>query len=167
MDPWERQPCDNEASYAAFLRYRDQGPGRKLSLAGVTPQQLLDWHNAHGWRERVAAYDRMMDQAAIEARKAKAAQAAETQDEDHRAILGDARALVRLEMEKRIKDCLANPDTPTMSIAEMHKLLDTVVKLERTQVGKPTEITRLDLSGLTDEELEEAERLARKAKGLG
>ncbi len=167
MVPWEKQECDTEESYAFFLKYRNQGPGRKLYMPGARPQQVRDWHDQHGWKERVLAYDRHVDAEYVRTRTEKAAKAAESRDEDHQAILGDVRALVRLEVEKRVNEGLANPLTPTMTIAELNKLLDTAVKLERTQAGKPTDIVQMDLSGLTDDELQEAYRIARKAKGSG
>lgn len=167
MDPWEKQACDTEASYGAFLAYRDQGPGRKLYMQGYRPQELRDWHDAHGWRERVAAYDRMIDAARVEAVKAKAERAAVAQDEEHRALLADARALVALELEKRVRDCLQNPMTPTMSVSELTRLVEQTVKLERLQDRKATEVVAVDLSTLTEDELAEAERIARKAKGNG
>lgn len=78
IKPWERQPKESEEAYAAFLAYRDMGPGRTLEGAG----KLLEksWkhfgHYSSRWRwvERCEAWDnhlqRERDRVAVaEARK--------------------------------------------------------------------------------------------------
>jgi len=164
VDPWLRQDIDTEASYKAFLVYRDMGPGRRLVIPGTPPQVLLDWFNTHGWADRVKAYDRWLDGQRLSARADRAKAYAASQESDHRALLGDARALVALELEKRVKASLEAGEAPTLSVAELAKLTDLTLKYERVQAGLPTDRVKLDLSNLDDTEIAEALRLAEKAE---
>jgi hypothetical protein len=62
--PWERQPREGEEAYAAFLAYRDLGPGRtheatRLHL-GKRPGYLKPierWSARRDWRRRANAWD--------------------------------------------------------------------------------------------------------------
>ena len=61
---WERQSREGEAAYAAFLAYRDLGPGRTHEAArkvlGKRPGYLKPierWSALRDWRERSCAWD--------------------------------------------------------------------------------------------------------------
>ena len=62
--PWERRPREGERAYAAFLAYRDLGPGRTLEATrtrlGKRPGYLKPierWSALRQWRERSCAWD--------------------------------------------------------------------------------------------------------------
>ena len=62
--PWERQPREGEAAYAAFLAYRDLGPRRTHEATrvrlGKRPGYLKPierWSALRQWRERSCAWD--------------------------------------------------------------------------------------------------------------
>ena len=64
MLPWERQPREGEEAYAAFLSYRDLGPGRTHEatrmLLGKRPGYLKPierWSALRDWRRRSGAWD--------------------------------------------------------------------------------------------------------------
>jgi hypothetical protein len=66
-EPWQRQDAETARAYAAFLRYRDMGPGRTLAdayrqasgkgKASAPSGQWTGWYAAHRWRERAEAWD--------------------------------------------------------------------------------------------------------------
>jgi len=63
--PWERQPNETAAAFAAFESYRALGPKRGLrGLAAALPEQsrrhlrtLEQWSKRYGWVERIKAID--------------------------------------------------------------------------------------------------------------
>ena len=62
--PWERQPREGEEAYAAFLAYRDLGPGRTHEATrkrlGKRPGYLKPierWSALRDWRRRAGAWD--------------------------------------------------------------------------------------------------------------
>lgn len=106
-----------------------------------------------------------MDQARVTAREKRAEDYAANREQEHRTLLGDARAIVALEWEKLAKQVLASGDTSALTVSELTKLTDNIIKLERLTAGQVTVRKAIDLSSLTDEELEIAEYLADKTKG--
>lgn len=93
--PWERQSGETARAYAAFLRFRDLGPGRSLAAAyraatgrqqaGEPSGQWRGWHAAHAWRARAEAWDAHL------ARQAQAEQEAE-----HARVLAEYLARQRI-----------------------------------------------------------------------
>jgi hypothetical protein len=63
--PWERQAGDSPQVWAAFVVYRDMGPGRSLravcSDMGKDLKTIGRWSSRHGWRAKVEAFDREQD----------------------------------------------------------------------------------------------------------
>jgi len=62
--PWERQPREGERAYAAFLAYRDLGPGRTHEATrqrlGKSPGYLKPierWSASWDWRRRAGAWE--------------------------------------------------------------------------------------------------------------
>lgn len=62
---WERQDDETSIAYAAFLRFRDLGPGRSVLAAynqnshraRRAPGQWNKWASQHRWKQRAAAWD--------------------------------------------------------------------------------------------------------------
>jgi len=70
--PWERQPDETDRAWAAFRVYRDLPPAERSYGAAFrktyqkpanyqAPQWYRQWANRHGWRDRVEAWDRHLD----------------------------------------------------------------------------------------------------------
>lgn len=69
--PWEQRDAESSAAFAAFLAYRNLGPGRSLSKAweaskgdrkGIgVPGQWRQWSVTHRWIDRSRAWDRFQD----------------------------------------------------------------------------------------------------------
>ncbi len=63
--PWHRQAWDTDASFEAFVAYRDLGTGRKFKQAADVIRKdeslVRRWAAAHAWRERAVAYDNALD----------------------------------------------------------------------------------------------------------
>lgn len=59
--PWERQPKEGEAAYAAFVKYRDMGETRTLKAVAAKLQKsytlIRRWKDTWNWEERVREYD--------------------------------------------------------------------------------------------------------------
>lgn len=71
---WEMQPTETPRAFAAFVVYRDLGPGRSLAKAadamphGPGVRVMKGWSPAHRWVERARAFDRHQDRIRLAAR---------------------------------------------------------------------------------------------------
>lgn len=145
-EPWDRitdpahQPPETANAYAAFLIYRDQPPGIRSSrkivdqvygpdyteahpLFPAKYQQLQRWSADHRWVERSSLYD---IQRATE-REALAHQA--------RLDMYDRHAAIGSAALNKVIERLRQLDAKTLSVADMVKLLDVGVKVERISRG--------------------------------
>jgi len=65
---WERQRRESPRAYAAFVVYRDLGPGRSLSEAARSLKRsktlLAEWSRTHNWVARADEFDAAMDRRA-------------------------------------------------------------------------------------------------------
>lgn len=90
VDGWLQQPGESDAAYAAFVSYRDVGPGRTVDEAyrrskGVgaegaprdqqetkggarAPGRWREWAKEWSWKDRATAYDNRVQDAVVEAR---------------------------------------------------------------------------------------------------
>jgi hypothetical protein len=63
--PWDRQPDESPPAFEAFAIYRDMAYRRSLAAAAwklsKSKTLLSRWSAAHGWVERVAAWDAYND----------------------------------------------------------------------------------------------------------
>lgn len=64
--PWERQPGEGDAAFAAFVVYRDSGPDRNqrdtCAKIGRALSTVAEHCRRWGWPARAAAYDSWLDQ---------------------------------------------------------------------------------------------------------
>lgn len=167
--PWGRLACDTDESWLAFVAYRDGRPPRRLRSVCCAP--VLDvqrWYIEHGWRERVSAYDAHLDTVMREERETVLRQKTQEIAAEHMAVLANARQICDLEIS-RILETTRNCKGPNvvMKTGELIKLMELVIKMERLVRDQTTENlgTGIDLSKLTDEELEEYQRLLKKTDG--
>ena len=153
-DPWERQANESSKAWEAFVLYRDMGTSRsiervsKLREAKVVPW----WPTRYRWRERIEAWEAEQDKVACAARQAmrrvRALEDAEREETIERGLSRLIQTQVDQHLRKRGIDPVtltlspeaaegADPDVP---LEDIRKLLDTVVKLQRSARGDVTEV---------------------------
>lgn len=133
LEPWDRQAQESGKAYAAFIEYRDMGierTTRKVAeKVGKNVSLIQRWSRAHGWVDRVAAWDQDLD------RQARAAQIRAIRDMNDRhartAVVLQTKAAERL---RELQPSELSPETALRYIAE-------AVKLERVARGEPETIT--------------------------
>lgn len=178
--PWERIPWETSREYQKFCAYRDMNssdkPIRKRSLQrlakelGLSLDHLKKLSAKNDWVSRAAAYDEYLDELARE------------QNEAEIIKMRKNHALLASQMiTKAAKRLLTMPEEE-ITAADLVRLVDVGVKIERLSRGESTENRQisgeakvihqgevtvknqmnLDLSRLTDEELSELEQLLEK-----
>ncbi|MDD4450458.1 MAG: hypothetical protein PHS76_07110 [Sphaerochaeta sp.] len=188
---WDRLPGENAAQYDKFCRYRDmrytgadgrkldgiQAPFRRRNLRGLAEEMGIKRHMTLGdasvkynWVERCEAYDIEIERQNREQQE----QAILKMNKDHADL---AAQMVR----KAAKRLLTIPEEE-LSAADIVRLVDVGVKIERLSRGESTEnkqisgettmnhtgavtvkaTSDLNLSDLTDEELAQLEGLLDK-----
>lgn len=188
---WERQPGETANTFGYFAVYRDMRypkapatgeavmdgsiPYEKRSLRKVAAMLGMNFrtiarHSEAGeWQKRVEAYDAYVDRTVREANEA----AIRKMNTEHVLL---AQQMIR----KATKRLLTIPDDQ-ISAAELVRMVDVAVKVERLSRGEATENqavthngevevktdTGLDLTGLTNEELDQFEQLLAKIDSGG
>lgn len=188
---WERQPGESANTFGYFVIYRDMRypkaqstgeiitdgsvPYEKRSLRKVAAMLGMNFrtiarHNeANEWQRRVEAYDAYIDRTVREANEA----AIRKMNTEH-ALL--AQQMIR----KATKRLLTIPEDQ-ISAAELVRMVDVAVKVERLSRGEATENqavthngevevktdTGLDLTKLSNEELDSFEQLLTKITDSG
>ena len=175
---WERQDGEREKAYDAFCVYRDmkyESEKHKRNLRGAairagykSEKQLDKWSSEYRWQERCDAYDKHVEQQ----------KRAKNEAEIIKMTNGHAKAAGQL-VAKALKRLLTLPEDD-LSAADVVRMFDTGVKIERLSRGVSTENTAItgsakiehagrievgrsiDVSKLSDEELSELERLLEK-----
>ena len=168
--PWEQTPGESGAAYAAFLTYRDLGPGRSF----VGAARLLDrnesllrrWATRHRWRERVWAWDvqqARQDEAVVrKQRETLLRERLEDLDRMGRACLAFFRTMVRRDPETG--EVSFDPRfTPQVALRFLELALRAQGAFLRPEPEEtPQEQPETDLFGLADAELAELIELARE-----
>lgn len=170
--PWERQPCDTEARWRAFLAYRDQPPPRSVrgaseAMGGYDQRTLERWSSEDGWPERCAAFDRYLDERRVEVIVDVLAEDARSVANRHAGIARDAIEcahsvvkdwLARINRGERLDGWAPN---------DVRGMLKDMITLERLVRGEATErvdhTVGLDLSALSIDEIETLRLLEAKA----
>lgn len=192
-DIWEQWPEERADQYLKFCAYRDMAyEGRpeinatdckncrklqRRSLRKLAASYKLKRHQPFGvlsvkfkWEERAEAYDKYLEKKVREVHESAILKMAE-----NHALLGEQM------VKKAAKRILTIPEEE-ISAAEVARLADVGVKIERLSRGQSTENQSVtgtvehegeikvkkepdqDLSNLTNEELEQLERLLEKAQ---
>lgn len=148
---WDMQQGETPKAYAAFVAYRDLGPGaRSMQKAadaiGKSWGTVRDWHDRWAWRSRAIAYDAMLEQ---EKRQA-VSKAIQEMGERH-ATQGMALARAIMVPNQALLQRLAeNPDEwRTLKNVDAAKIIElaikaaaiwpNVMKAERLARGEATE----------------------------
>lgn len=182
---WERQPYEGPQAFKAFAAYRDSGiDGKRRSLQKTAESltkrdgqpysvgTLKEWSRKHNWQIRVDAFDQEMDR--------------QVQDELRRgrtAMLKNHVDITQIMLKKALKAIQRIPDD-SLTAQDVVRLVDVAAKLERISRGEATERTEgkqtiagevrtdavlelqnLDLSKLTNGELEQLGEIVGKLAG--
>lgn len=171
---WERHPCDSDESWEAFRLFRDARPPRRLLRAGAGPiGKLHKWYKENAWAERVAAFDMHLDHIWTKEREDTIRLSARHVAAEHIQALTTARRLLQRELDKWLIASEKVEAEGLLSMSEVNKLLDNVVKLDRLIRGESTEkvVTDQDLSMLNPEDLRKLrdirKKMNEKASGRG
>lgn len=169
--PWNRQPCDTDKRWRAFVAYRDLDPPRSLAalarrLGMAHAGRLEAWCKSDGWRERCLEFDRHVDSKRV-------AVIVDALAEDARAVAAEHIGALRMAREAAMSvvaqwhERIAAGDVPDMSPADVRGILKDTITLERLIRGESTERVDhrvgFDLSKLTTGEIEELRALEEKA----
>lgn len=152
--PWMPLPQEDAASYMAFELWRDMGPRR--------PAQQHLMAQQYRWAARAIAYDAWL-QAQPQDVKLVADQIAKT----IMKAAGTALDAIQVELIKVLRN-IGSTGAPSMTLPELLKSLETIAKTSRLLSDKSTEnvavvVGTTNLGNLSDQELDELERLRRKA----
>ena len=152
-EPYERQPKESDKAWKAFMIYRDMGPERTLRKVAEIRQKetginasidsvnwnVERWSSRWGWRMRVEEWERELDNH----RRRVTLREIEKMHERHIQLSKTIQGLGALELNKLWnlvrKDGLSGQ--MMISVADIIKLLESGVKLERNSRGQPDAIT--------------------------
>jgi hypothetical protein len=136
--PWERQPKDTDASWAAFVVYRDMGRERSITKTAAAmdrpgSKSLMEgWSSRGQWVRRASAFDTWRQQQ-LEA-DARAATASQRQNVlDQQRVTSNALLQKGLQALQRV-----NPED--IAVKDLPRWLDTAIRLQRQAVGLPDRI---------------------------
>lgn len=157
--PWERGEGESEKAFEAFVIYRDLGQDRTISAVVKRLEKsrsLIDrWKDRYNWSERALLYDNEIEKRAL----AKAVRERKSMSERHIKIA--------MQMQRKALEALQLLPVEDMSSKDITNMMDIAAKLERLSRGEATEktesvteiagelkVNRIDLSMLSDKELE-------------
>ncbi len=166
--PWERQEAETEEAWAAFRTYRDMPPDARMMTRAATRSTatLSKWFNEHGWAARCREYDAKFDSIRVEEREAMYRRQAQQIAIDHMLMLSDARELVQREVAKWTAASRDSAMHGLVKVADLTKLFEMVVKLDRLVRGETTENVGskdLNYANLSTDELDTLNALLDKA----
>lgn len=183
LRPWQQQADESTRAYHAFLHFVQLLPHeRSLRVAYTNHQRLCRsanpphtlsispewaaWRFRHSWPERVQAHDQDL----ADRDRAQRAYAVEEMNRRHTQL---ALALQN-QIVLRLQAIAVSGDVAQMTLTQMAMLLDRATLVERRARGATTEIVNhqkgkaergamLDLSRLSDRELDLFQALVHKA----
>lgn len=128
-----------------------------MSLRGraVDPIKVANWYREHYWPQRVAEYDRHLDDINRAEREACLSKSSREAMADHIAMIEQGKEIAMRELEKllaTVKDSAAEVLKPR----DVIHLLDATIKADRLIRGEATANVNIDgpdLSHLTNEQL--------------
>lgn len=151
--PWLPLPTEQLQDYMAFELWRNLGANR--------PAQAHKLAKDNKWAARALAYDEYM---ALQSKPVR-----EQADQIAKTIMTSANMAmqaIQLELVKALRN-MGSTQASTMTVPEMVSAIEKIAKTSRLLAGESTEnvavVGKIDLSNLSDEELEQAEALRIKA----
>ncbi len=151
---WQKQPGESRQAFAAFVAFRDAGATRSITkvAAGLSKSRGLmsRWSSRWNWHGRADAWDAHLEAEWVSEARAQRREAARR----HVQITQDVQA--------KIVARLASIDADTLTAADLIRLLDVSVRIEREALGMGQRlevtgagggpISTVELTPLTDEE---------------
>ena len=151
--PWLPLPTEKPHEYMAFELWRNLGANR--------PAQAHKLAKDNRWAARSLAYDEYM---ALQSKPVK-----DQAEQIASSIMTSASMVmqaIQLELVKALKN-VGSTQASSMTLPEIVSSIEKIAKTSRLLAGESTDnvavVGRMDLSNLTDEELEQAEALRQKA----
>lgn len=175
--PWERQPCDTERRWFGFVVFRELVPPRTLGacharLAELDPsgrwnlKAIHGWSSQDGWFDRVAAYDRWLDQERVASVSELLNEDARDRASRHVGLLRDMQELASRACREILQDARSGQRL-RWAPREIARVVKEAITLERLVFGEVTERTQtdvgFDLSRLSIDEIQELRMLEAKA----
>lgn len=167
---WQYQEgLDTHASFVAFRYFLGLTPPRELKNVCIGTEFNLNtvraWSSSCRWFSRAAAWDDYMARIAAEETESIVRRTAEERATKALLTLERMHAILDHEVLKLHAQSVGTA-LPVMNAAQMVKLAESAIKLERLVRGDTTENVgnTLDLTQLTDEELAALDALSRKAE---
>lgn len=171
--PWEFQPgIDTGETFAVFSAYLQLPPRRRLSTLfgsfGVAPATLQGWARDGYWKERALAWDVALHEERLALARGMVQEDAKELRERELDLIRAQKALVERELDKLLQRSLES-ESSQMRPADVVRMYTEAFKAERLVRGQATEIVEgeLDLTKLTDQELELLDQLTQKARKEG
>lgn len=176
---WERMPRETDSSWALFVTFRDsaypEGPGGRFQPRNLVPlaealglsvTYLRHLSSTFSWFPRAGSYDRALDAAKVEEEIGEAVRVRRR----HLRLLSKARLYAENELDKLVGKS-QDPNVASATPREIRELLDMVITKERLLQGEHTDHVLHEgewkLEDLTLEELEDLDRIRKRAKGGG
>ena len=159
--PWNMREGETANAFAAFCVYRDLDGKRSVAKAakilGKNVTTMGEWSSKNGWIARAKAWDAEID------RRATEAEAREVEKMKRRQIR------LAMGMQSVGRKGLLKLDPDDMTPRDVTRLLKEGTTMERVNRGEPGQIVRheeeVDMSRLSDDDLEALHALRRKARG--
>jgi hypothetical protein len=162
-DPWLPQPGESPEAYKSFCEYRDQA---HRSIALVRGKDKLVWAREFRWVPRVEAFDIHIGEFGIRVRKEKIAELMVNAAIRDAVILEQAQNLILREIQAYINKAMSaefDPETPSIPLKELVKLLDYQAKYTRLLTGQATERVEVENYDNMDlDKLRQLQQLLRK-----
>lgn len=167
--PWERQPFDTDLTWLLFQDYLALAKPRSLrALAqkggplGWTQLETLALDD--GWVMRARAYDANLDRLRQETIEREVQETAKQVAKRHATTARKAVTLAGLELDKLLAAAQQGDMPGLLSPRDVIRFLALGVRTERLVLGEATDQVeaRVDLSGLSVEELRELRKLQEK-----
>lgn len=139
-DPWDQQIGETGNMYAAFVRYREMGAGKRTVSAIVVELGSLSartWSHQWLWQQRAAAWDRYLDKE----RQLAEVEAAREMTKRH---IQESLLLQNIgvkDLQKLARKIEAKPDDMVLEAKEALEFVERGAKMERLNRGEPDAIT--------------------------
>lgn len=169
--PWNRQPFDHtEDRWAAFRSYLMQPHPRSVhraaQSAGVSASTATSWSTSCYWSVRVKAFDLAVQGQWLSKVQEVVEVNAENFASQHTKILAMGTELAMREVSKYVAASKEGNVIGLVSMGELNRLIENMVKLGRLTAGESTENVEhtLDFTKLSIAEAKQYKALNKKAE---
>jgi len=159
-EPWLQQLNEPDEAFRFFRAYRELSWPRRLQrLHGKDTAQIAKWSSEHKWVQRCEAYDRMLEEHAVEIKKETVGKLMRESAAHSVATINEGFQVVRREIQLMLEK--ANDPQwekmPIMQEKNVIKLAELLMKFTNLIAGLPTERvenqTSVDYSKMSTEDL--------------